>query len=313
MEIVAVDIGGTHARFAIAEAGSAGVSLGREMVLRTGDYAGLAEAWRAFGARAERPLPKAAGIAIAAPVEGDAIKLTNNEWVIRPDSLAAELGIERVTLVNDFAAVAHAVSACGDAQLRHLCGPDVPLPRDGIVSIVGPGTGLGVAQLVRSSTGDRVIATEGGHIGFAPTDAVEDCILAALRTKYGRVSVERVACGAGLANIHAVLTGADAPLEDRGLWQRALTGSDPDGIAALDRFCAILGSTAGDIALAQGADAVVIAGGLGLRLADHLPHSAFGDRFRAKGRFEARMANMPVKLIIHPQPGLLGAAAAFGT
>ena len=312
MEIVAVDIGGTHARFAFAGVGQESVSLGPETVLKTGDYAGLAEAWQAFAARAGRPLPKAAGIAIAAPVEGEAIKLTNNEWVIRPGSLAAELGIERVTLVNDFAAVAHAVAVCGDGQLRHLCGPDVPLPRDGVVSIVGPGTGLGVAQLVRSPAGDRVIATEGGHIGFAPTDAVEDRILTTLRAKYGRVSVERVACGAGLADIHAVLTGADAPVDDRDLWRRALAGEDSDAAAALDRFCAILGSAAGDIALAQGAAAVVIAGGLGLRLADHLPHSAFGDRFRAKGRFETRMAELPVKLIAHPQPGLLGAAAAFG-
>jgi glucokinase len=312
MEIVAVDIGGTHARFAFAEMGQGRVSLGPETVLRTGDYAGLADAWRAFGAIAGRSLPPAAGIAIAAPVEGEAIKLTNNAWVIRPASLAAELGTERVSLVNDFAAVAHAVAACGDAQLRHLCGPDVPLPPSGVVSVVGPGTGLGVAQLVRGPGGDRVIATEGGHIGFAPTDAFEDALLARLRARHGRVSAERVVCGAGLAQIHAVLTGADASEDDRSLWQRALAGDDTDAGAALDRFCAILGSVAGDIALAQGANGVVIAGGLGLRLAERLPRSAFGERFRAKGRFKARMAALPVRLITHPQPGLLGAAAAFG-
>ena len=311
MEIVAVDIGGTHARFAFAEMGQGRVSLGPETVLRTGDYAGLVDAWRAFGAIAGRPLPPAAGIAIAASVEGEAIKLTNNAWVIRPASLAAELGVGRVSLVNDFAAVAHAVAVCGDAQLRHLCGPDVPLPRTGVVSVVGPGTGLGVAQLVRGPGGDRVIATEGGHIGFAPTDAFEDALLARVRARYGRVSAERVVCGAGLAEIHAVLTGAQTAEDDRPLWQRALAGDDTDAGAALDRFCAILGSVAGDIALAQGANAVVIAGGLGLRLAEHLPRSTFGERFRAKGRFEARMAALPVRLITHPQPGLLGAAAAF--
>jgi len=311
MEIVAVDIGGTHARFAIAEVGEGRVALGPETVLRTGDYAGLADAWRAFGAIVDRPLPRAAGIAIAAPVEGEAIKLTNNAWVIRPGSLAAELDVERVTLVNDFAAVAHAVAVCGDAQLRHLCGPDLPLPRTGVVSVVGPGTGLGVAQLVRGPGGDRVVATEGGHIGFAPADAFEDALLQRLRTRHGRVSAERVICGAGLAEIHAVLAEAETTEDDRALWQRALAGADPDAANALDRFCAILGSVAGDIALAQGADAVVIAGGLGLRLLEHLPRSCFGTRFRAKGRFEARMATLPVRLIIHPQPGLLGAAAAF--
>lgn len=311
MEIVAVDIGGTHARFAFAEVGQGQVSLGPETVLKTGDYAGLPDAWRAFGALAGRALPSAAGIAIAAPVEGEAIKLTNNAWVIRPASLAAELGIERVSLANDFAAVAQAVAVCGDAQLRHLCGPDVPLPRTGVVSVVGPGTGLGVAQLVRGGTGDRIVATEGGHIGFAPMDAFEDALLARLRARHGRVSAERVVCGAGLAEIHAVLNATEAAQDDRMLWQRALARDDADATTALDRFCAILGSVAGDLALAQGAEAVVIAGGLGLRLAEHLPRSAFGERFRAKGRFEARMATLPVKLINHPQPGLLGAAAAF--
>ena len=307
MEIVAVDIGGTHARFALARLGGDGVTLGPETVLKTGDYAGLADAWQAFGQRLGRTLPDAAGVAIAAPIEGAEIKLTNNDWVLRPATLAAELGIARVTLVNDFAAVAHAVAVCGDAQLRHVCGPDRPLPRHGVVTIVGPGTGLGVAMLVR---GD-VVATEGGHIGFAPTDAMEDRLLARLRTRHGRISAERVACGAGLAEIHAVLTGRDWPAGDHELWQQALSGDDAEAAASLDRYCAILGGVAGDIALAHGADAVVIAGGLGLRLAAHLPRSAFGERFRAKGRFEARMAALTVKVITHPQPGLLGAAAAF--
>jgi glucokinase len=309
VDVVAVDIGGTHARFAIAELAEGGVSLGAETVFRTSDYAGLGEAWRTFGEHARRPLPNAAGIAIAAPVKGTAIKLTNNNWVLRPGTLAAELGIERVMLVNDFAAVAHAVAVCGDDQLQHVCGPDRPLLRHGVVSIVGPGTGLGVAMLVRG----QVAATEGGHIGFAPTDAMEDRLLARLRARHGRVSAERVVCGAGLAEIYAVLTGRDPPTDDRALWRQALSGDDAEATAALDRYCAMLGGVAGDIALAQGADAVVIAGGLGLRLAAHLPRSAFSDRFRAKGRFEAKMAALPVRLITHPQPGLLGAAAAFAS
>ncbi|HEU4969618.1 glucokinase [Sphingomonas sp.] len=309
MDVVAVDIGGTHARFAVAELSGEGIALGPETVLKTGDYAGLGEAWRAFGERAGRPLPNAAGVAVAAPVEGDEVKLTNNDWVLRPTMLAAELGIERVTLVNDFAAVAHAVAVCDDDQLRHVCGPDRPLPRGGVISVVGPGTGLGVAMLVRG----EVVATEGGHIGFAPADDVEDRLLARLRERYGRVSAERVACGAGLAEIYAVLTGGDAPLDDRGLWQQAVAGKNAAAAAALDRYCAMLGSVAGDLALAQGADAVVVAGGLGLRLAAHLPQSGFADRFVAKGRFETKMAALPVRLITYPQPGLLGAAAAFAS
>jgi glucokinase len=311
VEIVAVDIGGTHARFAIAELGRGRVALGPETVLKTGDHAGLREAWQVFGEQVDRPLPNAAAIAIAAPIAGEAIKLTNNDWVLRPATLAADLRIERVTLVNDFAAVAHAVAVCGNSQLQHICGPDLQLPETGVVSIVGPGTGLGVALLLREKGRDRVIATEGGHIGFAPADAMEDRLLARLRARHGRVSAERVACGPGLAEIHAVLTGADLPPDDHGLWRRALSDQDAEAAASLDRFCAILGAVTGDIALAQGADAVVIAGGLGLRLAGHLPRLGFAAWFRAKGRFEAKMAALPVRLITHPQPGLLGAAAAF--
>lgn len=310
MEIVAVDIGGTHARFAVARVGEGGITLGPETVLGTGDYDGLADAWRAFAAQHGAPLPPRAGVAVAAPVEGEAIKLTNNKWVLRPASLAADLGVEALSLVNDFAAVAHAVPQCGD-RLIHLCGPDLPLPTSGVVSVVGPGTGLGVAMLKRGPSGDEVIATEGGHIGFAPADAIDDRILARFRAMCGRMSAERAVSGSGLPDIYAAVTGEEAPQDERALWRRALAGEDAHAIAALDRFCGLLGSVAGDLALAQGAGAVVIAGGLGLRLALHLPGSSFAARFVAKGRFEARMAALPVKLIAHQQPGLLGAAAAF--
>jgi glucokinase len=301
MDIVSVDIGGTHARFAIATLDGGRVMLGPETVLKTSDYASLAEAWAAFAG--ERVLPDGAAIAVAGPVDAAEIKLTNNRWVLRPGMLADALGITRLHVVNDFAAVAHAVPVCA-GELRHVCGPDTPLPRDGVVSVVGPGTGLGVAILHR----DQVIATEGGHIGFAPRGEIDDRILARLRAKHGRVSMERVACGAGLAEIHAVLTGEDA--DERDLWSRALAG-DAALAGSLDRYCGLLGAAAGDLALAHGANAVVIAGGLGLRLAGHLPGSRFAYCFTDKGRFSARMAELPVKLIAHPQPGLLGAAAAF--
>lgn len=311
MDVVAVDIGGTHARFALAEISGARVDLREEHTFRTSDYSGLDQAWRAYRQVLGHPLPAAAAIAVAARVESDAIKLTNNSWVIRPQRLADDLGVKRLSLVNDFAAVAYAIGACGPTDLKHVCGPDVALPEAGVISVVGPGTGLGVAILDRSPGRNRVIATEGGHIGFAPANEFEDRLLARLRANHGRVSVERIVCGGGLSEIAALLTAGDAELDDRELWRRALSSEDAGARAALERFCAMLGSAAGDLALAHGAHAVVIAGGLGLRLADHLPRSDFGSRFRAKGRFEAHMAALPVKLITHPQPGLLGAAAAF--
>lgn len=315
MKVVAVDIGGTHARFAIAEVeGGRVVALGEETTLKTGGYPSLRLAWEAFEAQAG-PLPRAAAIAIAAPVNSDVIKLTNNSWLIRPALIPEKLGVNRFTLVNDFGAVGHAVAQADPAYLRHLCGPDTPLPAKGVVSIVGPGTGLGVAHVLMRDGCYFVSETEGGHIDFAPLDPTEDQILAHLRQRHRRVSAERIVSGPGLVAIaEAIAAIGGRPLiasDDKALWTAALDGSDSLAAAALDRFCLSLGSVAGDIALAQGAAAVVIAGGLGLRLADHLPRSGFAQRFVAKGRFEHMMAGLPVKLITHPQPGLYGAAAAF--
>lgn len=317
-EIVSVDIGGTHARFALAEIdGGQVVRLDSAVVLKTAEHASLQTAWQAFAAELGRPLPNAAAIAVAGSVQGDVLPLTNNPWVIQPALLGAQLAVDRLTLVNDFAAVAHAVAQASPDHLRHLCGPDVVLPARGIISVVGPGTGLGVAALLRigDGDGDRIIPTEGGHIDFAPLDDIEDAILQRLRRRYRRVSVERIVAGPALVDIYEALAAIEGstiePHDDKALWAAALAGEDSLAVAALDRFCLCLGAVAGDIALAQGAAGVVIAGGLGLRLADHLPRSGFARRFTAKGRFETLMAGLPVKLITHPQPGLFGAAAAF--
>jgi glucokinase len=315
-EIVAVDIGGTHARFAIAQLNDGAVVLQPETTLNTSHYANLQSAWEAFVGKLGRPAPRGAGICVACPVQGDVLKLTNNPWVIRPAALADQLKLDQVTLINDFAAVAHAVATVGPAHMRQICGPDDALPTHGTIAIVGPGTGLGVGQVLRLGPKRyHVIPSEGGHVSFAPLDALEDRILAQLRTQHLRVSAERVASGPGFVNIYdalATIEGRSVQLtDDKTLWTLALSGEDALANAALERFCMILGAIAGDMALTMGARGVVIAGGLGLRLADILPRSAFSERFTGKGRFETLMKSLPVKLITHPQPGLLGAAAAY--
>lgn len=316
MELVAVDIGGTHARFAIAEAYHGRVtSLGDATTLRTDAHASLQTAWETFGEKLGRALPRDAAIALACPVTGDLLKLTNNPWSIRPALIRDTLNVDRLTLINDFGAVGHAVVSVEPRYLRHLCGPDLPLPKQGVISIIGPGTGLGVAHVLCREDQHHVIECEGGHIDYAPLDGIEDAILARLRQRYRRVSVERVVSGPGLANIYEGLAAIEGRLvqvgDEKALWATALAGDDSLAAAALDRFCMILGSVAGDIALAQGASAAVIAGGLGLRLVDLLPRSGFAGRFAAKGRLEPMMASIPVKAITHPHPGLFGAAAAF--
>jgi glucokinase len=316
MEVVAVDIGGTHARFAIAEV-EAGrvVKLGEPSTQKTAEHASLQTAWQAFGASLDRPLPRAAAIAVASPIGGELIKLTNNPWIIRPALIPDRLGVDAFSLINDFGAIGHAVAQVGDAFFQHLCGPDTPFPERGSITICGPGTGLGVAQVFRAGDGYHVIETEGGHMDFAPLDELEDAILKRLRRAYNRVSAERIVAGPGIVAIYETLGAIEGRalqrLDDKAIWSLALDDGDSLALAALDRFCLSLGAVAGDLALAHGPKGVVIAGGLGLRLKDRLLQSGFEQRFTAKGRFQSLMKSIPVKLITHPQPGLFGAAAAF--
>ena len=313
--VAVADIGGTHVRFALAEIEDGRIDLGEAVTFSTADHAGFNLAWEEFGRVIGTALPGELGIAFAGPAGGDALRMTNNPWVIHPSSLERELGIRKYSLINDVGAVAHSVPLLGPDQFDHLCGPEEPLPGEGVTSVIGLGTGLGIAMLVRSPDHHQVIETEGGHVDFAPLDEIEDRILAQLRRKFGRVSVERIACGSGLPNLHAALAyieGQAAPAaQDRQLWSSALDGSDPLAVAALERFFRTLGSVAGDVALVQGANAVIIAGGLGHRLRDRFTDSGFAARFMNKGRFEPRMRSIPVRLLNHPQPALLGAAAAF--
>ena len=316
-QLVSVDIGGTHARFAIATVSDRGaITLSEPETLHTVDHASFQTAWEDFRKRMGGKLPPRVSMAIAGPVNQEVIRFTNNPWIIRPALVREKLDVDAFTIVNDFEAVAHAVARAPDDEFVHLTGPEQPLAESGTISVLGPGTGLGVAHLWRSGRDYRVTATEGGHIDFAPLDAIEDAILARLRKRHNRVSVERVVAGPAIVDIYETL----AAMENRktreeeavALWTRGMNGEDSLAAAAVDRFCLSLGSVAGDIALAQGGfGGVVIAGGLGYRLRDHLPGSGFAERFRAKGRFEGLMASIPVKLITHPQPGLFGAAAAF--
>lgn len=314
--IAVADIGGTHARFALADvAGGRVISLGEPVTLKTADHASFQTAWQEFGRIAGIDLPDALGMAFAGPVGGEVLKLTNNPWVIRPFLMKERLGVSQHKIVNDFGAIAHAVAQFGPEHFDDLCGPAGPMPEIGVTSVVGPGTGLGVAQLLKHADGYHVIETEGGHMDFAPLDALEDQVLAYLRRSFRRVSVERIVAGSGLVNLYnaiASIEGRAVPHpDDKAVWAAALEGSDPLATAALDRFFLSLGAVAGDLALAHGSNAVVIAGGLGYRLKDRFATSGFADRYIAKGRFERRMEGIPVKLVNHPQPGLYGAAAAF--
>ena len=313
MRIVVGDIGGTHARFAIADLrDGAPPSLGAMHKYRTREHPGIASAWAAFGRDLGGPLPAAAALGIAAPIEGDELRFVNSHWVIGRHRLAGELGVDRLLLLNDFGAVANAVAALEAEAFCHICGPQAPTPPEGITTVVGPGTGLGVSILIRRDGRSAVVETESAHIAFAPQTDEEASLERAVRGRYGRCSIERIVSGPGLLDIYAHLGGGAWDVLDAGtLWDAAVDGSDPLAARALDLLIGCFGSAAGDIALAHGAMSVAVTGGLANRMMARLQAPLFHARFIDKGRYRTRMERIPVLLSTYEEPGLLGAAAAF--
>ncbi len=313
MKIVAADIGGTHARFALAEL-SEGTRprIGEMRKYRTRDDAGLAGAWARFEKDSGGTLPRAAALAIAAPIEGDTLTFMNSDWRLDRHRLKDEIGVDKLSLLNDFGAVAHTVSVTPADEFVAIAGPG-DLSEPGIVSVIGPGTGLGVSLLDRRSGGVAVIETEAAHIGFSPLDPEEEELADFLTARYGRASVERVVSGPGLIDIYHFLGGGEAPDPNQAglLWDAAISGADARAERALSILVRCLGAAAGDIALAHGAMGVALTGGLANRIAHLLKSPAFEARFTAKGRYRDRMHRTPVRLLTVQEPGLLGAAIAF--
>ena len=307
MKIVVGDIGGTHARFALAQlTPGAPPSLGPMRKYRTGEHAGIASAWATFQGDCGGSLPAAAALGIAAPIEGDVLRFVNSSWEIGRHSLAGELGLDRLLLLNDFGAVAHAVAALPASAFDPLTGPATGLPPEGVTTVIGPGTGLGVSTLIRRDGQVTVVETESAHIAFAPQNEEEAALERAVRARYGRCSVERIVSGPGLLEI---LDRRDA---DAGaVWEAALSGGDSQAARALNLLVACFGAAAGDISLAHGSMSVVITGGLAGRMRERLTAPLFHERFVDKGRYRPRMERIPVLLCTEPEPGLFGAAVAF--
>ena len=309
--IVVGDIGGTNARFALAEVSDGRVvSLGEPVILHTKDYEGLPSAWKAYGEQIGEPLPRLASFGIAGPITGGPVDFKNSDWVVYPDTIEQDLGLDRVLLLNDFGAMAHAVQALDAHYFTHVCGPDVALPDHGAISVLGPGTGLGVAVLQRTKAGPVILETEGAHIHFAPLNEAERLVSERLEAKYERTSVERIVSGPGLGDIVRAMVPGDSR-DDPTLWAAAIAGEETLLRNALDLFLDSYGAATGDLSLAHGAMGVALTGGLTNRLLPLIPQSGFHARFCAKGRYRSRMETVPVKLVTHPQPGLFGAAAAF--
>jgi glucokinase len=308
------DVGGTNARFALAHVADGAIRLEAPASLRAADYPAGEDAVRAFLGRLGRnERPRFAVIAAAGPVEDGRVEFTNNTaWRFSERELAQACDLSAVSLINDFTAQALAIDHLGAGDVRRLGPAGQPAPR-ATAAILGPGTGFGSAAQVDDGTGRAILSGEGGHVGFAPGDEVEIEIVRRLTARFGRVSVERLVSGPGLLNLYQALAeiGGEPAVCERPdeVTRRGLEG-EPLSRAALSRFCAMLGSVAGDFALALGARrGVYIAGGIAPGILDFLEASDFRRRFEAKGRMSDYLKAIPTFVVTAPHAALTGAAS----
>jgi glucokinase len=294
------DIGGTNARFALQKPDGAPCGVHK---VRTDEFKTIEEAVRDYLSRAGAQ-PTRAAIAVASPITGDRIEMTNHPWSFSISALRDALGGAELRVVNDFEAIALSLPRLEEAE-RHQVGGGAPVP-GAPLAVIGPGTGLGVAALVNG----WAVPTEGGHVTMPACDGREAEIIARIRARLGHVSAERVLSGAGLQNLYRALGPDGEPPEPDEISARALAGSDTRAVAALETFCAMLGTVAGNLALTFGArGGVYIAGGIVRRFIDYFARSQFRDRFEDKGRFREYLAPIPVWIIGIENPALIGLAA----
>ena len=308
------DIGGTHARFALVTGD--GQPLAHAQTLATADHADLGEAALAYLQRVGVPAPAQACIAIANPIDGDWLRMTNTPWAFSIEATRQRLGLQSLRMLNDWEAMALAAPTFTAAELLALGGGEAVA--DAPRGLLGAGTGLGVSSLVRGRSGEWVpIAGEGGHVTLSPGNAREADILRVLWQRWPHVSAERVISGMGLENLFTALVelaGQHRPaLSAAEISQRALAGQDALCLEAVETMCVLLGRVAGNLALTLGArGGVYIGGGVMGHLRAHLPRSGFRAAFEDKGRFAAYLGRIPTWLIEAEQPALRGAAMGLG-
>ena len=309
------DIGGTNARFAWLE--SAGSPLSDVDTLAVASYPALIDAMRHYLATHGKPAPRQCAIGIANPVTGDHVQMTNHDWSFSISGVRDQLGLDRFLVINDFTALALALPTLAAQDLRQVGGGS-PVP-DAAIGLLGPGTGLGVSGLLPGPGGRGVVAVngEGGHVTLAPTDALEDAVVSALRQRFGHASAERALSGPGLVNLYDAVCGvhgvAAVPLQPGEVSQRALQATDAQCVQALQLFCSFLGNAAGNLALLLGArGGVYVGGGIAPQLGRWLDGSPFRERFEGKGRFRPYLQTIPTFVLqAHVSPALAGAARAL--
>ena len=311
------DVGGTNARFGWVDEPSCAVRHVR--TLPVAQHAGPAQAAASYLAtlaasgHAALPRPRRCAWALATALDGDWVELTNGHWRFSRTALMQALGLDQLRLLNDFEALALSLPHLQPAQLRaHAALPHA----GGVLAVIGPGTGLGVAGVVRTRQGWTALPGEGGHATLAATDEDEARVLAQVRRRFAHVSAERLLSGIGLPVLHhavAALAGQGGPdLTAAQIIEAGTQGSDEHCQRTLDLFCAFLGSFAGNVALTYGArGGVYIGGGIVPRLGELFFRSRFRQKFEAKGRFRSYLADIPTAVITDTLAALTGAAASL--
>lgn len=297
------DIGGTHSRFALSDGGDEPHDI---HAFANDDVASFQDAiQRYLDATGEHP--STAVLGIAAPVKGRDIALTNRGWRFNLDDLQRQFGFARIRAINDFEAQAWALTRLKPKDLRRI--GDAGGVTDGPRVVLGPGTGLGVAALVPDSHGPIVIATEAGHGSFGPADADEDQVFAAMRLN-GPVSAETALSGPGLERLHAALNPQAVHMNAEAIDTAAHAG-DAAALKTTRLFVKLLGRFAGDMMLVfRATGGVYVTGGVALALGDLIDAEIFRAAFEAHPPYGKMLAKTPSYLVMHPQAGLLGAAAA---
>jgi len=311
------DVGGTNARFAIAEVRGGKIRLRDAKVLAAADYKTSKAALSAYlaGLKDDGARPDYAVVAAAGPVRRGTVTFTNNTaWKVSETELVKAGGLKGARVINDFTAQALALEHLGPASLKRI-GPKGVVAKTGAAVIIGPGTGFGGGARVFDGAGWATVTGEGGHSSWAAAEPVEIEILKWITAKYGRASVERVLSGPGLLNLYQALgeiEGASAPLAEPTAVTKAALAGDALARRALDRFCAILGATAGDFALCFGAvRGVYISGGIAPDIFDVLAASDFRKRFESKGRMSDYLKPIPTHVVVAPHAALIGSASVL--
>lgn len=316
--VLLADLGGTNVRFALADVEQPQPLLADSVRrYRVRDFDTLADAIRRYVADTGLGASRAVIAAAGRIADGETVKITNNPWAVAAHALQADLGMTSVRLVNDFAAQSMAVPLLRAEHLKAVGAPPLPRLEPGghqTFVVMGPGTGLGVGGLLRREGHCSVLESEGGHAGFAAHSREDIEILHRLNQRFGRVSNERLICGNGLVNLYQALADiAGEPARDyapEDITAHAGAGTDPLCSRTVETLAGIFGSVAGDLALTLGGwDGVYLTGGLLPVLLPWLERGVFRERFEAKGRFADTMRQIPTIAVLHPEPGLLGAAA----